>query len=526
MALGKIRIGNVSLGVAWVFFIGIVVGHFGLNINDSVLRYTETLGLVLFVYMLGLQVGPNFFGSLRHEGFALNMWSFAVIALGTIMAVVLIPVLNIPASDMVGLLCGATTNTPALGAAQQALESLGQPSERSALATAVTYPLGVVGVIIALIIIRKLFVRPEDLKPKHEGENNHTYVVQYEVINPGLEGMTIAQVSQMARVKFIISRIWRGDRVIVPIASTQLERGDNLLVVTNKEVVDTMAMLFGKRVETDWNNEQVDWNHIDAQVESRVLVITRRVLNGKRLGQLKLREAYGVNVSRITRGDITLLATDSLRLQYGDHVTVVGTHNHIDHVEHFFGNSIKMLDEPNVGSIFLGMLLGLVIGTIPISIPGVSSPIHLGIAGGPVIMGIIVGALGPRMHFISYTTTSASLMLRKLGLSIYLACLGLDAGKDFIHTVICPEGLLWVGIGFAITIIPVLIVGSIAQKSHTMDFGTLSGMLSGSMANPMALAYASDTINSDKPSVGYASVYPLGIFVRIIIAQMLVMPFY
>ncbi|MBP1538946.1 MAG: putative transporter [Prevotella sp.] len=522
MALAKIKLSGVSLGVAWVFFVGIVAGHFGLSIDDTVLRYTETLGLVLFVYTLGLHVGPNFFGSLRHEGVALNAWSIAVILLGTAMAVAITLLTPMPVGDVVGILCGATTNTPALGAAQQALEQIGASGERAALATAVTYPFGVVGVIIAIIVLRRFFVRPDDLKPKTPDETNHTHIDQYVVVNPAIMGKSIAEVSQMAHLKFIVSRIWRGSQVIVPLATTRMEKDDTLMVVANPADVSTLEILFGRRLEKDWNQDRIDWNHLDSKVESRILVITRRVLNGKRLGQLQLRKAYGVNVSRVMRGDITLLATDDLRLQYGDRVTVVGTHDDIDHTEHFFGNTVKTLSEPNIGSIFLGMMLGLLLGTLPIPLPFTDHPLRLGIAGGPIIMGIIVGALGPRMHFISYTTRSASLMLRKMGLSLYLACLGLDAGKDLIGTVMRPEGLLWLAIGIAVTLLPVVIVGLVALLTRKMDFGTICGLLCGSMANPMALSYATDTIPTDKASLAYATVYPIGMFLRVIIAQMLV----
>ena len=283
--------------------------------------------------------------------------------------------------------------------------------------------------------------------------------------------------------------------------------------------------MFGKKVETDWNKDKIDWNAIDADVESRTLVVTRTALNGKVLGQLQLRNTYSVNVSRITRGDIKLLATDDLRLQYGDRVTVVGKHEAVNNVEQFFGNSVKTLNEPNIGSIFLGLVLGLALGTIPINIPGMDTPIRLGVAGGPIIMGILVGALGPKLHFISYTTRSASLMLRKLGLSIYLACLGLDAGKGFFATVVRPEGAMWVALGLLITVLPVVILGLVALKTKRYDFGTICGILCGSMANPMALSYANDTLKGDMASVSYASVYPLGMFVRVVIAQMLIMIF-
>ena len=525
LAIGKVKIMGISLGIAFVFFVGILAGHLGLSIDPTVLDYAETFGLAMFVYCLGLHVGPNFFGSLRHEGMSQNMWSLAVIVVGTLFSLLLIPLTGINLPDMLGLLCGATTNTPALGAATQALSHLGMSSGTVALATAVTYPLGVLGVIIAMMLLRKLFVKPADLEVKTAESNDHTYIAEFKVVNPATSGKSIASVSDMTHLKFIISRIWRGNEVIVPNAETTLMVDDDLLVITTKEDEGAMEILFGKKINKDWNEEAIDWNAIDTQVESRVLVLTRTELNGKRLGELHLRKSYGVNVSRVLRGDMKLLATSDLRLQYGDRVTVVGQHEAVNHVESYFGNSVKTLNEPNIGSILFGIFLGLAIGTIPISIPGMESSVRLGIAGGPIIMGIIVGALGPKMHFISYTTQSASLMLRKLGLSLYLACLGLDAGKDFFDTVMRPQGLLWIGIGALITIIPVLIVGLIALKTKKFDFGTICGILCGSMANPMALGYANDTIKGDTASISYASVYPLGIFLRVIIVQILVMFF-
>ena len=525
LAIGKVKIMGISLGIAFVFFVGILAGHLGLSIDPTVLDYAETFGLAMFVYCLGLHVGPNFFGSLRHEGMSQNMWSLAVIVVGTLFSLLLIPLTGINLPDMLGLLCGATTNTPALGAATQALRHLGMSSGTVALATAVTYPLGVLGVIIAMMLLRKLFVKPADLEVKTAESNDHTYIAEFKVVNPATSGKSIASVSDMTHLKFIISRIWRGNEVIVPNAETTLMVDDDLLVITTKEDEGAMEILFGKKINKNWNEEAIDWNAIDTQVESRVLVLTRTELNGKRLGELHLRKSYGVNVSRVLRGDMKLLATSDLRLQYGDRVTVVGQHEAVNHVESYFGNSVKTLNEPNIGSILFGIFLGLAIGTIPISIPGMESSVRLGIAGGPIIMGIIVGALGPKMHFISYTTQSASLMLRKLGLSLYLACLGLDAGKDFFDTVMRPQGLLWIGIGALITIIPVLIVGLIALKTKKFDFGTICGILCGSMANPMALGYANDTIKGDTASISYASVYPLGMFLRVIIAQILVMFF-
>ena len=524
LGLGRIKVMGISLGIAFVFFTGILAGHIGLSTDAHTLSFIETFGLALFVYCLGLHVGPNFFGSLRQEGMALNLWGLGVIALGTVMALILIPVTGVSLPNMVGLLCGATTNTPALGAATQALEHMGISNGSAALATAITYPLGVVGVILAMVFIRRFFVKPDDLEVKSQ-DDNHTVITQLNVINPAIDGKTILQIVQMSHLHFVISRIWRGEDVIVPLADTVIHANDSLLVITNKEDEKALVLLFGQQEKKDWNREKIDWNTIDSNLESRVCVVTSRTLNGKRLGDLHMRQVYGVNVSRVIRGDIKLLASHNLRLQYGDRVTIVGKHEDVNNAEHFFGNSVKTLEEPNIGSIFLGLILGLAIGTIPISIPGMGSPVRLGIAGGPIVMGIVVGALGPRMHFISYTTRSASLMLRKLGLSLYLACLGLDAGKDFLDTVVRPEGITWIGIGFLLTVIPILIIGIIALKTKKYDFGTICGILCGSMANPMALGYADDTIKGDTPSISYATVYPLGMFVRVIIAQVLIMFF-
>lgn len=523
LALGRIRIKGISLGVAFVFFVGILAGHFNLSADHGMLDFAETFGLSLFVYTLGLYVGPNFFGLMRHEDIASNLWGLGVIAIGTLMALGLCAVLPVSLPDMVGILCGATTNTPALGAAQQALETAGKPSGGAALGCAVTYPLGVVGIIVAMILIRKFFVKPADLKPRISMEEDKTYVAQFVVINPALDGKTLAQVSQKSHIKFIVSRIWRGGEVIMPLASTQLRINDNVLVVTMADEIQSLEILFGKKIETDWNKKKIDWNAIDAHVESRVIVVSRRVLNGKHLGQLHLRATYGVNVSRIQRGDIKLLATDDIRLQYGDRLTVVGAPEDINHVEGFLGNAAQILNEPNLAAIFLGILLGLAIGTIPISLPGMSAPVKLGMAGGPIVVGILVGSLGSRAHFISYTTPSASLMLRKLGLSLYLACLGIEAGYQFFDTVVRPEGLMWVGIGFALTVVPVLVIGVAALLTHKYDFGTICGILCGSMANPMALSYANDTLKGDSASISYTSVYPLGMFVRVVIAQVLIM---
>lgn len=520
---GKSSNKGISLGVAFVFFMGIVAGSFHLEADPGMTSFAETFGLSIFVYALGLHVGPNFVGLMRDEGIALNLWGFAIILLGTVMALVLCLVTGITIPDMVGILCGATTNTPALGAAQQALISAHVSSSGAALGCAVTYPLGVVGVIFAMILLRKTLVKPEDLIPHSHSDEDNTYIGQFVVINPAIVGLTIAEIAQTSQRHFIISRIWRNGKVIVPMAQTVMMENDNILIVTTRDEVPVMDILFGKHVEKDWNRDKIDWNAIDSTVESRVIVMTRTKLNSKTLGSLHMRETYGVNVSRIMRGDIKLLATDSLHLQYGDRLTVVGTPEDIDHAEAFLGNAMGRLNEPNLGAIFFGLLMGLALGMIPISLPGMSSPVKLGIAGGPIIMGIIVGALGSRLRIITYTTRSASLMLRKLGLSLYLACLGLSAGKDFLSTVVRPEGLMWVGIGLVLTMLPLLIIGAVALKTKKFDFGTICGLLCGAMANPMALSYANETIKGDRAAVAYTSVYPLGMFIRVVIAQIIIM---
>lgn len=525
LAMGKIKICGISLGIAFVFFIGILAGHLGVRVDAAMMDYAQNFGLILFVYVLGLSVGPGFFGSLAHEGLALNMWSIVVVVLGTVFALLLCPLTGITLPDMAGLLCGATTNTPALGAAQQTLSQLGIPHSGTALGCALTYPLGVVGVILAILVLRKLFVKAEDLVVKHQNTEKETYIARFEVVNPAISGKTLAQLALMTRLKFVISRVWRGDEVIVPKSVTQLQLHDQLMVVATQDEASVLEMLFGKRLEEDWNKEEVDWNSLDTKVESRVVVLSRPMLNGKTLGSLQLRHTHRVNVSRVSRGDLTLLALPNLRLQYGDRLHIVGEPKAVDDVEALFGNSVESLNEPNLAAIFIGIIMGLALGAIPIHLPGMSIPVKLGIAGGPIIVGILVGAFGPRFHLITYTTRSASLMLRKLGLSLYLACLGLDSGVHFFETVMRPEGLVWIGVGFLLTIVPVLLVGFVLLRMRRYDYGTICGILCGSMANPMALAYANDTISGDTPSVSYATVYPLGMFLRVILIQIMLMFF-
>lgn len=525
LALGKIHVCGISLGVTFVFFMGILAGHSGLAINPQMLNYAESFGLVLFVYALGLQVGPGFFSSLRQGGCQLNLLGLGVILLGTIMAIVLTLFTPISMSDMVGILCGATTNTPALGAAQQTLKQLGEPTSGAALSCAVTYPLGVVGVILAIVAVKKLFVRPSDMEEHPHDDPNHTYIGTYQVHNPAIFGKSIHELVHMGYSKFVISRLWRDGQVCIPTSDKVLQENDRLLVVTTEKDVEALTILFGEQEQKDWNKEDIDWNAIDSQLISKHIVISRPEINGKKLGSLRLRNVYGINISRVLRSGVQLLATPELVLQLGDRLTVVGEAAAIKNVEKVLGNTVKTLKDPNLASIFIGIVLGLIVGSIPIAIPGISTPVKLGLAGGPIVAGILIGSYGPRLHMLTYTTRSASLMLRGIGLSLYLACLGLDAGAHFFETVMRPEGALWVGIGFIITFVPVVIMALVALRCFHLDFGNTCGMLCGSMANPMALNYANDIIPNDNPAVSYATVYPLGMFTRVIIAQLILMLF-
>ena len=523
LGLGKIHVCGISLGVTFVFFAGILAGHFGLSIDPQMLNYAESFGLIIFVYALGSQVGPGFFSSFRKGGVTLNMLAIAVVILGTFLAVVCSYTTGVSLPNMVGILCGATTNTPALGAAQQTLKQMGLESSTPALGCAVAYPLGVIGVILAVLLIRKLLVRREDLEVQEKDDANKTYIAAFQVHNPAIFNKSIKDIAHMSYPKFVIFRLWRDGNVSIPTSEKIIKEGDRLLVVTSEKDALALTVLFGEQENTDWNKEDIDWNAIDSQLISQRIVVTRPELNGKKLGALRLRNHYGINISRVYRSGVQLLATPELTLQLGDRLTVVGEAAAIQNVEKVLGNAIKSLKEPNLVAVFVGIILGLALGAVPFSIPGISTPVRLGLAGGPIIVGILIGTFGPRLHMITYTTRSANLMLRALGLSLYLACLGLDAGAHFFDTVFRPEGLLWIGLGFGLTLVPTVLVGFFAFKIMKIDFGSVSGMLCGSMANPMALNYANDTIPGDNPSVAYATVYPLSMFLRVIIAQVLLM---
>ena len=523
--LGKMHVWGISLGVTFVFFVGILAGHLGISLDADMLNYAESFGLVLFVYALGLQVGPGFFSSLRHGGVKLNLLSLGVIFIGTAMTVLLSYGLSIPLPDMVGVLCGATTNTPALGAAQQTLKQMGEPSSSAALGAAVAYPLGVVGVILAILVIRKILARPADMEEKETEDHNHPYIAAFQLHNPGVYHKTIKELALYSHTKFVISRLWRDGKVTIPTGSTELLENDRILVVTTEKDMPTLTLLFGEQEKRDWNQEDIDWNSIDRNLVSEHIVVTQAEINGKRLGSLHLRNTYDINISRVLRSGVQILATPDLILQLGDRLTVVGEKTAIKRVAGILGNSVSTLREPNLAAIFIGIVLGLMLGSVPLSMPGISSPVKMGLAGGPIIVGILVGCFGPRLHMRTYTTRSANLMLRGIGLSLYLAGIGIDAGAHFFETVVRPEGAIWIGSGFLITVVPVLLMAVIAMRMCGMNFGSTCGMLCGSMANPMALNYVNDSFPGNDASVSYATVYPLGMFMRVVISQVVLMLF-
>lgn len=525
LALGKIQVFGVSLGVTWVFFAGILAGHLGLSIDPDMLNYAESFGLVLFVYELGLKVGPGFFSSFRKGGVRLNLLGLATVLLGTGVAVALTYICRIPMADMVGIISGATTNTPSLGAAQQALAQLGISANGAALSCAVTYPLGVVGVILAIIVVRRLFVRPTDITSDTFDDENQTFIATYLVKNPGVFDKSVKELVKLSNLEFVISRLWRDGEVCIPTSDTVVKNGDRLMVITTDKDVEALTVLFGEHESRDWNTGDIDWNKIDSSLTSRHIIVSKPEINGHRLGSLKLRNNYGINITRVSRSGVSLLATPGLILQLGDRLTVVGKESQIEKVAKVVGNTESKLKDPNLAVIFVGIVLGLLLGSVPIAIPGISAPVRLGLAGGPIVVGILMGRFGPRFHMVTYTTRSANLMLRGIGLSLYLACLGLDAGAHFVETIMRGDGLVWIGVGFIITVTPVVIMELVALRWSKLDFGSTCGMVCGAMANPMALNYANDTLPGDNPAVSYATVYPLAMFTRVVIAQLLVLIF-
>ncbi len=526
LALGKVKVYGISLGVTFVFFAGILAGHIGIGVNRDMLAFAQNAGLIIFVYTLGLQVGPGFFSSFKKGGVKLNLLGLAVVAAGFLATTLISLTYGIPITEMMGLFSGAVTNTPMLGAAQQAAlqvspDASGTVTDMS-LACAVTYPIGVIGMIAVIIILKKAGKKtasrtengPEPVKP---------FITEYQISNPAIFGKTIKEIMALSRVKFVISRVWREGKVSIPESETVIKPHDHLLVISKEQDVDKIRALFGEKENKDWNKADIDWNAIDSMLVSRRILVTKPNLNGVKLGSLRLRNLYGINITRVNRAGIDLLASPGLRLQIGDRLTVVGEAAAIDNVRKILGNEEKRLNEPNLIAIFLGLALGVVLGSIPFRLPGMEMPVKLGIAGGPIIIGILMGAFGSRVHLTTYTTQSANLMLRQFGLAIYLAGLGLDAGEHFFETVFRAEGLVWIGIGLFLTIVPTLTVGLIAMKFLKTDYGQDVGMLCGSMANPMALNYASTTVDNDEPAVSYATAYPMSMFARVILAQIVIL---
>ncbi len=530
LQLGKIKIFNISLGITFVFFVGIVVGYFRIPMNEDILNFAQNFGLVIFVYALGLQVGPGFFSSFKKDGITLNLLALAVIFIGFAITILFSYTTNVTLPNLIGILCGAVTNTPVLGAAQQALEqvSYGDTNTLSkmALGCAIAYPLGVVGVILAIAFMRALLFPNLSNENKPEKGKSDTYVGEYHVTNPALTDKTVSEIMKHSKSRFVISRLWRDGKVSIPVSNTVIKQDDHLLIISPKSDVDSIKLIFGEQENVDWNKEDIDWNHIDkSHLVSRRIIVTRSKVNGVKLGTLKLRNLYGINITRINRAGIDLFPSPNLSLQIGDKLTVVGESASINNVSKILGDEVKRLKDPNLIAIFVGVALGLVLGAMPLPIPGMNFPIRLGIAGGPIIVGILMGAFGPRLHLTTYTTQSANMMMRQFGIVIYLACLGLGAGKDFFDTILKPEGILWVGIGFVLTVVPVILVGIISMKIYKINYSKSIGMLCGSMANPMALNYVNSTVDSDEPSVAYATVYPVSMFVRIVATQLLLLIF-
>lgn len=528
LALGRIKISGVSLGVTFVFFTGIIAGHFGLMINPGMLLLAQNFGLIIFIYSLGVQVGPGFFSAFKRGGFKLNILSLILILAGTAMTICMYWISGIPLPEMMGLFSGAVTNTPMLGAAQQAFLQMHpediESANNMAIACAVGYPFGMIGVIICVAILKKATFKADKPKSGNTSGDN-TFVTEYLISNPEIIGKSIQEIRKYADVQFVISRIWKGDKVIIPTSETIIEQNEHVLVISGRKDVDQLKKLFGPQEDIDWNKKGIDWNAIDNQLVSRKILVTKPELNGVRLGSLRLRNSFGINITRVNRAGIDLLPSKSLRLQLGDRLTIVGEDRAIENASKILGNQARELRNPNLFTIFTGIVLGLILGSIPIAIPGMSMPVKLGIAGGPIIVGILMGAFGPRFHLATYTTQSANLMLRQLGITIYLAGLGLSAGNDFFSTVFTTEGIRWIAISSSLAIIPVLLVGFIASRLFKISYEKNVGMLCASMANPIALNYANSTVDGDEPAVAYATVYPVSIFLRVIVAQIVMVIF-
>ena len=528
LALGRIKIFGVSLGVTFVFFAGIIAGHFGIHIDPKMLALAQNFGLILYIYALGLQVGPGFFSSFKQGGIKLNLIAVLLLLLGSAMAISIHWLTKVTLPDTVGLLAGAVTNTPMLGAAQQTILQLHpdnvDQANSMAMACAVAYPFGLVSMILSVMVLKKILA-PKRAQNGEDHSADNTFIAEYQVSNPGIFGKTIQEVRKQADCQFVISRVWKNSKVMIPTSETVLEKDEHIMVISSKNDVERIKTLFGQQENVDWNKKDIDWNAIDSQLVSKKVLVTKKDHNGVKLGDLRLRNSYGINITRVNRAGIDLLPSRNLRLQLGDKLTIVGEGRSVANVEALLGNEKKELNNPNLLSLFVGIILGLVLGSIPLSIPGISMPIKLGIAGGPIIVGILMGAFGPRFHIATYTTQSANLMLRQLGLTVFLAGLGLSAGEGFFAAVFSPNGLIWVLISILLATVPVFIIGLIAARFLKLSYAENMGMLCGSMANPFALEFAGSDSDGEDPAVAYATVYPASIFLRVISAQLIILLF-
>lgn len=524
--LGRVKIFGVSLGITWILFVGIAFGHFGLNIDSTILHFMKEFGLILFIYSIGMQVGPSFFSSFKKGGLTLNMLAVSIVLLGVVTTYILHLVTNLPLSTMVGVLSGAVTNTPGLGAAQQTLfDTKGVVDPTISMGYAVAYPLGVVGVIVSLILFRYIFKiklsdETKELDSLDESKFTEAQMFSLKISNPAIFGKTLSAVKAFIDKEFVISRVKHasGDNLEIAHPNTILNKDDIVLVVSNLQSIDSISALLGGKVEMN----KSDWSELDNELISRRIIITKSEVNGRTISDLKLRSLYGINVTRVNRAGLDLIGDPKLELQIGDRLTVVGTKSSVAKVETFLGNSLKRLHKPNLVSIFIGVALGVLLGSIPFMLPGIPQPVKLGLAGGPLIVSILVSKFGPRFKMITYTTMSANLMLREIGISLFLACVGLEAGEGFVETIV-NGGYMWAGYGFIITVLPLLIVGTVGRLVFKMNYFTLMGLVSGSMTNPPALSYANAAAGNDSPAVSYATVYPLTMFLRVITAQILML---
>jgi putative transport protein len=529
--LGKIKIGGISLGVTFVLFAGIAAGHFGFTATPSVLAFLQEFGLILFVFMIGLQVGPGFFESFKRGGVTLNALSTTTILLNILVMFACYYIFfdtsdpkNLPM--MVGTLYGAVTNTPGLGAANEALISVfsGGSVPQIASGYACAYPLGVLGIIGATIAIRYFcHIKTDKEEEKLDEEENENEAVKphfmsIEVSNSYLEGKTIAQVHEFLNRDFVCSRLLHDGHVITPMGKTIFHIGDKLFIVCAEKDAEAIIAFIGPEVEIDWKTQ-------DEPMVSKRIVVTRPSINGKTLGQMHFSRGFGVNVTRVTRHGMDLFAHSSLSLQVGDRVMVVGPEGAVNRMANVLGNSVKRLNAPNIATIFVGIFVGIIFGSIPIACPGIPVPIKLGIAGGPLIIAILIGRFGYKVHLVTYTTTSANMMLREIGLVLFLASVGIKAGDGFLETIVQGDGLKYVYTGFLITVIPIIIIGLIARLKYKFNYFTIMGMIAGTYTDPPALAYANSACSKDAPAVGYSTVYPLSMFLRIFTAQIIVLFF-